>query len=43
MNVSKNLLTLLAAESDYNGLESDRPENLQDPYSMRCSPQILGV
>ena len=24
-------------------LEADGPETLQDPYSLRCAPQIMGV
>jgi histidine ammonia-lyase len=36
----RRLLTTRGAET---GLEAAGPETLQDPYSLRCSPQILGV
>jgi len=34
---------LLAAKSDVRALEDDGPHALQDPYSVRCTPQIAGV
>jgi histidine ammonia-lyase len=37
----RRLLTTRGAEMGL--LEAAGPENLQDPYSLRCSPQILGV
>jgi len=36
----RRLLTTRGAET---GLEAAGPETLQDPYSLRCAPQILGV
>ena len=36
----RKLLTARAAGAD---LEAEGPETLQDPYSLRCVPQIMGV
>lgn len=39
-NVLRNLLYMSQKSSD---LETDSPETLQDPYSLRCAPNIIGV
>ncbi|MDQ5984413.1 MAG: Histidine ammonia-lyase [Syntrophus sp. SKADARSKE-3] len=41
--VADALRHLLATEADTAGLEESSPEALQDPYSIRCTPQIAGV
>ena len=41
--VAGRLRRLLTARGVKKGLEATDAETLQDPYSLRCSPQILGV
>jgi len=41
--VADSLTRLLHTKGDLASLEADTVETLQDPYSVRCSPQILGV
>ncbi|MHB8771813.1 MAG: HAL/PAL/TAL family ammonia-lyase [Syntrophales bacterium] len=41
--VAARLRELLAVEGPAAGLEADGPEALQDPYSLRCAPQVIGV
>jgi histidine ammonia-lyase len=41
--VAGRLRHLLETKSDLSGLEECSPDALQDPYSMRCTPQIAGV
>jgi histidine ammonia-lyase len=41
--VAARLRELLAARASGADLEADGPEALQDPYSLRCAPQIMGV
>ncbi|MDR2861010.1 MAG: aromatic amino acid ammonia-lyase [Syntrophobacterales bacterium] len=41
--IAKRLLSFLQTEEVMPDLESDMRENLQDPYSLRCAPQIIGV
>jgi histidine ammonia-lyase len=41
--VADSLTGLLRATGSLSGLEADTVETLQDPYSIRCSPQILGI
>lgn len=41
--VADRLRELLRARTAGGGLEFDGPEALQDPYSLRCAPQIVGV
>jgi histidine ammonia-lyase len=41
--VAQRLTDLLRVEGSSTGLESQTQENLQDPYSLRCAPQIAGV
>lgn len=41
--VARMLTELLEAEIDNGHLESRARETLQDPYSLRCAPQIAGV
>lgn len=41
--VAGRLRHLLETQSDLSGLEECSPDALQDPYSMRCTPQIAGV
>jgi histidine ammonia-lyase len=43
VRVSEMLNRFLEASSPENVLESTAPEALQDPYSLRCCPQIAGV
>ena len=40
---TQDILGLLDANRPHSQLEADELETLQDPYSLRCSPQILGV
>lgn len=40
--VAREILKLIHTES-HSELEADALETLQDPYSLRCSPQIIGV
>jgi len=41
--VARSLTRLLQAKGAAAHLEEDGPEALQDPYSVRCTPQIAGV
>mgnify|MGYP000892180656 FL=1 len=41
--VARRLTDLLSLEGSSADLESQTQENLQDPYSLRCAPQIAGV
>jgi histidine ammonia-lyase len=41
--VARCLKHLLATKGDVRALEDDGPYALQDPYSVRCTPQIVGV
>jgi histidine ammonia-lyase len=43
VRVAALIRSLLAARRASRGLEADGAETLQDPYSLRCAPQILGV
>ncbi|MDY6967851.1 MAG: aromatic amino acid ammonia-lyase [Spirochaetota bacterium] len=41
--VSKQLTNLLSTTRSNSDIEANSLENLQDPYSLRCAPQIVGV
>jgi histidine ammonia-lyase len=41
--VADRIRRLLTTRGVKTGLEAVGPETLQDPYSLRCAPQILGV
>jgi histidine ammonia-lyase len=41
--VSKKISLLLKAKVSARQLEDDALETLQDPYSLRCAPQVMGV
>jgi histidine ammonia-lyase len=41
--VAESLTRILKTTGDLSRHEADTVETLQDPYSIRCSPQILGV
>ena len=41
--VAARLRELLAIRRSGAALEAEGPETLQDPYSLRCAPQIMGV
>ncbi|MHB9096658.1 MAG: aromatic amino acid lyase, partial [Syntrophales bacterium] len=41
--VAAKLRELLAVGRSGAALEAEGPETLQDPYSLRCAPQIMGV
>jgi histidine ammonia-lyase len=41
--IARKILGLLNSKNNDTGLEATALETLQDPYSIRCSPQILGV
>lgn len=41
--VAGHITRLLKARVPARGLEDDALETLQDPYSLRCAPQIIGV
>ncbi len=41
--VAGKLRSLLASNGSPARLEADAPETLQDPYSIRCAPHMLGV
>jgi histidine ammonia-lyase len=41
--VAAKLRELLAVRRSGAALEAEGPETLQDPYSLRCAPQIMGV
>ena len=43
INIARRLTELLHTEETASSLESHAPDNLQDPYSLRCAPQIIGV
>ena len=42
-DVAKKISRLLTARVSAQKLEDDALETLQDPYSLRCAPQVLGV
>jgi len=42
-DVAKKIAQLLTARVSARKLEDDAFETLQDPYSLRCAPQVLGV
>lgn len=41
--VSEQIINLLKAKVAAHHLEDDALETLQDPYSLRCAPQVAGV
>jgi histidine ammonia-lyase len=41
--IARRLTELLQTEKNKAGLESRARQDLQDPYSIRCAPQIAGV
>lgn len=41
--VAKKIAHLLLSKASARQLEDDTLETLQDPYSLRCAPQVLGV
>jgi histidine ammonia-lyase len=41
--VAAQIARLLQARASAHRLEDDALETLQDPYSLRCAPQVLGV
>jgi histidine ammonia-lyase len=41
--IARKIAGLLYTREDQGKLEANALETLQDPYSIRCSPQILGV
>jgi len=43
IRIARKLTHLLQTKADLSALEEDSPEALQDPYSIRCTPQITGV
>jgi histidine ammonia-lyase len=43
VHVARRLMELLQAEGNDSDLESRAREALQDPYSVRCAPHIVGV
>jgi histidine ammonia-lyase len=43
VRIAARLRELLAARASGADLDADGPEALQDPYSLRCAPQIMGV
>jgi histidine ammonia-lyase len=43
VDVARRLTELLQVEANNGDLESQAREALQDPYSVRCAPQIAGV
>jgi len=43
IRVAERIRRLLAVRGSAADLEADGADALQDPYSLRCSPQILGV
>ena len=43
IDVAARIRGLLATRSGEADLEASSPETLQDPYSLRCAPQIMGV
>ena len=43
IQVAQKMEQLLETKVDPADLEENSPESLQDPYSLRCTPQIAGV
>ena len=43
IRIAQKLTRLLQTKADLSELEENSPESLQDPYSIRCTPQIAGV
>jgi histidine ammonia-lyase len=43
IRVARELTRLLQTKASLAALEADSPDTLQDPYSIRCTPQIAGV
>jgi histidine ammonia-lyase len=43
VRTARQLTRLLQTKADLSELEENSPECLQDPYSIRCTPQIAGV
>ncbi|MDD5722855.1 MAG: aromatic amino acid ammonia-lyase [Syntrophales bacterium] len=43
IHVAKRLRDLLATKHSSSEMEEHSPDSLQDPYSIRCTPQIAGV
>ncbi len=41
--IARKIMELIDTNHGHSRLEADALETLQDPYSLRCSPQILGV
>jgi histidine ammonia-lyase len=41
--IARGISEFLRAETDLSSLEATALETLQDPYSLRCAPQIMGV
>jgi len=41
--VAAQISRLLQTKASASQLEDDAPETLQDPYSLRCTPQVAGV
>jgi len=41
--VAARIAALIASDHPQAGFAPESPETLQDPYSIRCAPQILGV
>lgn len=41
--IARNILARIRSNGNGAGLEATALETLQDPYSLRCSPQVLGV
>ncbi len=40
---ARRIAALLTSEAPASAFSPEAPETLQDPYSIRCAPQILGV
>jgi histidine ammonia-lyase len=43
VGIARQLSLLLQTKAALSELEADSPDTLQDPYSIRCTPQIAGV
>jgi len=43
IHIARRLTDILQVEANNGDLESQARETLQDPYSVRCAPQIAGV
>ena len=43
IRIARKLTALLSTKADVSEMESKTPDALQDPYSIRCTPQIAGV